>query len=103
MLLTSAVAVDQRDEDVGEQARDVEGHQRQHQVMLLFGDEQVLALSPSPGVCADLVRAVLLGRVALAAEERLLLVGLVHYWNWCWRMPISKACRDRQCKMPIVH
>lgn len=83
IVLDPAVAVDQGDEDVGEQARDVEGDQGQHQVVFLLGDEQVPASSPPPFIRADFAWAVLLVQAALAVEEGLLLAGLVHRWEGC--------------------
>lgn len=83
IVLDSAVAVDQSDEDVGEQARHVEGDQGQDEVVLLPGDEQAPTSFPLPVICAGLVWAVLLVQAALAVEEWLLLAGLVHGWKGC--------------------
>lgn len=78
VVLDAAIAVDEGDEDVGQQTRDVKSNQGENQIVLLLRLEQSLAPFPSPSVCADLVWAALLVQLAVTGEERLLFAGLVH-------------------------
>lgn len=77
IIFNPAVTVDQGDEDVGEQAGDIEGNQGQDEIVLLLRHEQVLALSLALAVCGGLcIGLASLTGIVPAREERLLIVIL---------------------------
>lgn len=83
VVLDSTIAVDECDKDISQETRDIEGDQSQNQIMLLLGDEQLLALVAMSGVSADFPGALVFLAslqvcVGLTLEEGLFFVLLIH-------------------------
>lgn len=88
VIWNPVVAVNQGDQHIGQETRDIEGHQGEDQVVFLLGDEQLLAGATMPRVGADVV---LTCAVGLAVEQRLVLVVLVVHDNTKLRGRICKV------------